>query len=47
MDGSNGYAVAYKKYSKKYIPDENFAKEEKLGLWKGTFVEPEKWRKLN
>ena len=23
----------------------NFAKEEKLGLWKGTFVEPEKWRK--
>ena len=43
----NGYAVAYKRYSKLYIPDENFAKEEKLGLWKGTFVEPEKWRKLN
>ena len=43
----NGYAVAYKRYSKLYIPEENFAKEEKLGLWKGTFVEPEKWRKLN
>ena len=43
----NGYAVAYRKYSKLYIRDENFAKEEKLGLWRGTFIEPEKWRKLN
>tara|TARA_Y200000002_G_scaffold219260_1_gene180947 strand:- start:422 stop:913 length:492 start_codon:yes stop_codon:yes gene_type:complete len=43
----NGYAIAYRKYSKKYIPDENFAKEEKLGLWGGTFINPEKWRKLN
>ena len=43
----NGYAVAYRKYSKLYIPDENLAKEEKLGLWQGTFINPEKWRKLN
>ena len=43
----NGYAIAYRKYSKKYVPDENFAKEEKLGLWGGTFIKPEKWRKLN
>ena len=43
----NGYAVAYRKYSKLYILDENFAKEEKLGLWRGTFTKPEKWRKLN
>ena len=43
----NGYAVAYRKYSKLYIPDENLAKEEKVGLWRGTFVKPEKWRKLN
>ena len=43
----NGYAVAYRKYSKQYVLDENFAKEEKLGLWKGTFIKPEKWRKLN
>ena len=43
----NGYAVAYRRYSKQYILDENFAKEEKLGLWQGTFVKPEKWRKLN
>ena len=43
----NGYAIAYRKYSKKYIPDEDFAKENKLGLWQGKFMSPEKWRKLN
>ena len=43
----NGYAVAYRRYSKLYILDENFAKEEKLGLWGGSFIKPEKWRKLN
>ncbi len=43
----NGYAIAYRKYSKKYVPDENFAKENKLGLWQGKFMNPEKWRKLN
>jgi endonuclease YncB( thermonuclease family) len=43
----NGYAVAYRKYSKLYIFDENLAKEEKLGLWRGTFIKPEKWRKSN
>ncbi|MDA7606088.1 thermonuclease family protein [Pelagibacteraceae bacterium] len=43
----NGYAVAYKRYSKDYILDENFAKINKLGLWSGSFLKPEKWRKLN
>ncbi len=43
----NGYAIAYRRYSKRYIPDEDFAKENKLGLWKGKFINPEKWRKLN
>tara|TARA_B110000285_G_scaffold156004_1_gene174087 strand:- start:918 stop:1388 length:471 start_codon:yes stop_codon:yes gene_type:complete len=43
----NGYAVAYKRYSKNYILDENFAKKNKLGLWSGAFLNPEKWRKLN
>ena len=43
----NGFAVAYRRYSKQYILDENFAKEEKLGLWRGSFVNPEKWRKKN
>ena len=43
----NGYAVSYKRYSKKYVRDEEYAKENKLGIWKGTFIAPEKWRKLN
>ena len=43
----NGYAVAYRKYSKEYIEDENYAKKNKLGLWIGSFIHPEKWRKLN
>ncbi len=43
----NGFAIAYRRYSKKYVPDEDFAKENKLGLWQGKFMNPEKWRKLN
>jgi len=42
----SGYAIAYKRYSKKYILDEQYAKENKLGLWRGTFMEPEKWRRI-
>ena len=43
----SGYAVAYKRYSKNYVGDEKYAKENKLGIWKGSFDRPEKWRKLN
>jgi endonuclease YncB( thermonuclease family) len=43
----NGYAVAYRRYSKDYIQDENYAKKNNLGLWSGNFINPEKWRKLN
>ena len=43
----NGYAVAYKRYSKDYVRDEEFAKKNKLGMWQGSFSTPEKWRKLN
>ena len=42
----NGYAIAYKKYSRKYELQEQYAKENKLGIWKGTFLEPEKWRRI-
>ena len=42
----NGYAVAYERYSKKYILDERYAKENKLGVWQGTFIKPEKWRRI-
>ena len=41
----NGYAVAYKKYSKKYLDEEFDAKNDKLGIWQGTFEMPWNWRK--
>ena len=43
----NGHAIAYKRYSKRYLKDEDFARKNKLGLWQGRFMYPEKWRKLN
>ena len=43
----NGYAVAYKKYSKKFVAQENLAKKDKLGLWAGSFELPWEWRKKN
>ena len=33
----NGWAIAYRKYSKDYVDDENFARLNKLGIWKGRF----------
>ena len=44
---SNGYAVAYRKYSKKFVSLENLAKKKRLGLWAGTFEMPWDWRKHN
>ena len=44
---SSGYAVAYRKYSKKFVSQENLAKKEKLGLWSGKFQMPWEWRKKN
>ena len=43
----NGYAVAYIKYSKKYVAQENIAKKERSGLWSGTFEMPWDYRKKN
>jgi endonuclease YncB( thermonuclease family) len=43
----NGYAIAYRRYSNDYVEDENYAKKNKLGLWNGSFIQPEKWRKIN
>ena len=43
----NGYAVAYRKYSKKFVSQEIFAKKEKLGIWSGTFIMPWDYRKNN
>ena len=43
----SGNAVAYKRYSKKYLNDEEWAKKNKLGIWVGEFENPEEWRKNN
>ena len=43
----NGYAFAYRKYSKKFIADEEFAKSNKLGIWSMKFEYPWDWRKNN
>ena len=37
----SGYAIAYKRYSKRYISEEDYAKKNKLGLWAGSFIPPE------
>ena len=44
---SNGYAVAYRKYSKKYISDEMNAKNNKLCIWQGKFEMPCDFRRKN
>ena len=42
-----GYAFAYRKYSKKFINDENFAKKNNMGMWRMKFEYPWDWRKKN
>ena len=43
----NGWAIAYRYYSKDYIIDENIAKKKKIGIWVGTFEDPYYFRKKN
>ena len=42
-----GYAFAYRKYSKKFINDEDFAKKNNIGMWSMNFEYPWDWRKKN
>ena len=42
----SGYAFAYRKYSIKFIKDEEFAKANKLGMWAMTFQYPWDFRKI-
>ena len=41
----SGYAFAYRKYSDKFIKDEEFAKKNKLGMWSMKFQYPWDFRK--
>ena len=41
----DGWALAYRQYSKDYASAEGQAKRDKVGLWQGQFVEPWNWRR--
>ena len=43
----NGYAFAYRKYSKKFISDEDFARTNNRGMWSMNFEYPWDYRKKN
>ena len=43
----NGYAFAYRRYSKKFISDEDFARTNNLGMWSMNFEYPWDYRKKN
>ena len=43
----SGYAFAYRKYSKKFIIDEDYARVNKLGMWSMEFEYPWDFRKNN
>lgn len=40
-----GWAVAYRKYSTRYVAQERRARRAKRGIWEGTFVMPWDWRR--
>ena len=42
-----GFAFAYRKYSTKFIEDENYAKKNKKGMWSMTFEYPWDYRSKN
>ena len=43
----SGYAFAYRKYSKKFIVDEDYARIKSLGMWSMEFEYPWNFRKNN
>jgi endonuclease YncB( thermonuclease family) len=42
---TDGWAMAYRKYSKDYVRAETFAKSRREGMWGGEFVPPWEWRR--
>ena len=43
----SGYAFAYRKYSKKFIKDEDYARGKKIGMWSMKFDYPWDYRRNN
>ena len=42
-----GYAFAYRKYSNKFVTDEEYAKRNRNGMWSMQFTLPWEYRRLN
>ena len=40
-----GYALAYRRYSTKYVPEEDQARAARAGIWADEFVPPWAWRR--
>ena len=40
-----GHALAYRKYSTTYVPEEDQAKTAQAGIWAGEFIKPWDWRR--
>ena len=44
---NSGYAFAYRKYSKKFIKDEDYARGKQIGMWSMKFEYPWDYRRNN
>ncbi len=46
---SHGWALAYRRYSKAYVPAEDEARGKQLGLWERSveFTLPWNWRRIH
>jgi hypothetical protein len=40
----NGWALADRRYSRDYVPEERRAEADEAGIWQGEFVPPWDWR---
>ena len=40
-----GHALAYRRYSMRYVAQETAARKAKRGIWQGDFVKPWRWRR--
>ncbi|MFL9826936.1 thermonuclease family protein [Rhodoplanes sp. SY1] len=41
-----GFALAFRRYSDRYVPEEDVAKAKRAGMWSGEFVEPWEHRRI-
>jgi endonuclease YncB( thermonuclease family) len=39
------WALAYRRYSEEYIDEEKTARDNQMGIWRGEFMQPWKWRR--